>query len=378
MTKLTKSLFIHALLISLSLRLGLQVLAGLAIKFIPFKGSFPYWDLFLAPKGPNWLWLWASFDGAHYISIAQEGYLYGLTQAYFPLYPILIRWLTFLTKNQLISGVIIAHLAFIGFIYYFIKLGRLDYSTKTIRWALLILLLFPTSFFFFSLYTESLFLLLTALSLYLARTKRFIPAALIVGLASATRLVGIFLLPAILWEYYQVHKKPGWFNLAKLTVLASSGLVAYLLYLQRRFHDFLIFVTAQPGFGAGRQVDTIVMLYQVVYRYIKMFLGVNVQNDIYLVLVFEFVISMAFLGLIIYALIKKFRPSYLLFFIPAFLLPTFTGSFASMPRYVLAGFPLFYLLASIKSKPVKIITLIFSTLLLTWAFIRFSRGYWIS
>jgi len=49
-----------------------------------------------------------------------------------------------------------------------------------------------------------------------------------------------------------------------------------------------------------------------------------------------------------------------------------------MPRYVLAGFPLFYLLASIKSKPIKITALIVSALLLTWAFIRFSRGYWIS
>jgi len=372
------NLFNFGLSLALIVRFYLQLLAGLAIKFIPFKGSFPYWDLFLAPKGPNWLWLWASFDGAHYIAIAQEGYLYGLTQVYFPLYPLLIRWLTLLTKNQLVSGIIIAHLALIGFIYYFIKLGRLDYSVKTIRWALLILLLFPTSFFFFSLYTESLFLFFVALSLYLARTKRFIPAALIAGLASATRLVGIFLLPAILWEYYQVHKKPAWFSLAKLTVLASSGLLAYLLFLQRQFHNFLIFITAQPGFGAGRQVDTIVMLYQVIFRYIKMFFGVSPQNDIYLVLVFEFVISLAFLGLIIYALIKKFRVSYLLFFIPAFLLPTFTGSFASMPRYVLAGFPLFYLLASIKSKPIKIIALIFSGLLLTWAFIRFSRGYWIS
>ncbi|MDZ7586226.1 MAG: hypothetical protein U0946_00605 [Patescibacteria group bacterium] len=372
------NLFNFGLSLALIIRLYLQLLAGLAVKFIPFKASFPYWDFFLAPKGPIWLWLWGGFDGVHYIAIAQEGYLYGLTQAYFPLFPLLIRALTFITKNQLVSGLIIAHLALIGFIYYFIKLGRLDYPVKTIRWALLILLLFPTSFFFFSLYTESLFLFLVALSLYLARTKRFIPAALIAGLASATRLVGIFLLPAILWEYYQVHKKPNWFNLAQLTILASSGLFSYLIYLQRKFHDFLIFVSAQPGFGAGRQVDTIVMIYQVVYRYLKMFFGVSVQNDIYLVLIFEFVISLAFLGLIIYALIKKFRLSYLLFFIPAFLLPTFTGSFASMPRYVLAGFPLFYLLASFKSKNAKIIWLVVSGLLLTWAFIRFSRGYWIS
>lgn len=372
------SLLTFGLSLAVIVRIYLQLITSLALKFVPFKGSFPYWDIFLNTKGPDWLWLWGNFDGAHYISIAQEGYLYGLTQVFFPLYPNLIRLFTFLIHNQLWSGLIISHLCLAGFIYFFIKLAQLDYSDKIIRWALLFLLLFPTSFFFFSVYTESLFLFLTALSLYLARTKRFTAAGLVVGLASATRLIGIFLLPAILWEYYQVHRKPRLFSLIKISVLAASGLLTYLFYLHYRFHNFLIFITAQPGFGAGRQVDTLVMLYQVIFRYIKMFFGVSLQNDIYPVLVFEFSISVIFLGLIIYALIKKFQPSYLLFFIPSFLLPTFTGSFASMPRYVLAGFPLFCLLAGIKSKPVKVMILIISALLLTWTFIRFSRGFWIS
>ncbi|MCX6816743.1 MAG: mannosyltransferase family protein [Candidatus Beckwithbacteria bacterium] len=371
-------LFVQALGLALIVRLFLQLVAGLAIKFVPFKGSFPYWDLFLQPKGPDWLWLWGNFDGVHYLSIAQEGYLYGLTQVFFPLYPNLIKFLSLLTHNHLLSGLIISHLSLIGFIYYFIKLGRLDYSVKTLRWSLLLLLLFPASFFFFSVYTESLFLFLVALCLYSARTRRFIPAAIIAGLASATRLVGIFLLPLILWEYYQVNKKNHLLALFKISFLSASGLLLYLAYLQHRFHNFLIFVTAQPGFGSGRQVDTFVMIYQVIFRYLKMFFGVSPQNEIYPVLVFEFLISLIFLVLIISALLKKFRTSYLLFLIPAYLLPTLTGSFASMPRYVLTAFPLFYFVAATKSKLVKILWLIASVLLLSWAFIRFSRGYWIS
>lgn len=371
-------LFKFGLILALVVRLFLQLVAGLALKLVPFKASFPYWDLFLNTKGPAWLWLWGNFDGAHYISIAQEGYLYGLTQVFFPLYPNLIKLLSLITHNQLWSGLIISHLSLVGFIYYFIKLGRLDYSIKTIRWALLLLLLFPAGFFFFSLYTESLFLFLSALSLYLARTKQFTKAAIITGLASATRLVGIFLLPALLWEYYQVHKTPRLFNMVKLIFISVFGLLTYLLYLQLRFHNFLIFVTAQPGFGAGRQVNSLVMIYQVIFRYFKMFFGVSPANDIYPVLIFEFSLSLIFLSLIIYALFKKFRPSYLLFIIPSFLLPTLTGTFASMPRYVLTGFPLFYLLSSLKNKKAKIIWLVISVLLLIWAFIRFSRGYWIS
>ncbi|MEK7513685.1 MAG: mannosyltransferase family protein, partial [Patescibacteria group bacterium] len=318
-------LFKTGLILALVVRLYLQLIAVLALKFIPFKASFPYSDFFLSPKGPDWLWLWGNFDGVHYISIAIEGYLFGLTQAFFPFYPLLIRWLSLITHNQLWSGLIISHFCFIGFLYYFIRLGRLDYPAKTVSWAVLLLILFPTSWFFFSVYTESLFLLLAALSLYLARTRRFTAAVLLAGIASGTRLVGIFLLPAILWEYFQAVKKPKIHTLALLSLTGISGFLLYLNFLQQKFNNFFIFITAQPGFGSGRQVDTIVMIYQVVFRYLKMFFGVSPVNDIFPVLVFEFSISLLFLGLIIYAFIKKVRLSYLIFFIPAFLLPTFTG-----------------------------------------------------
>jgi len=201
------SLFQKVLLIGLSLRVFFQALAFLAIKFIPFKASFPYWESILADKAPAWLWFWGNFDGVHYLNIVDAGYKYGLTQAFFPLYPIIIKLVNLIISNSLISALIISHISFIGFIYYFIKLGLLDFSKKTIFWASLLLLLFPTSFFFFGVYTESLFLLLVAASFFLMQKKKFFKASVLAGLASATRFVGIFLIPAILWDYYQNQKK---------------------------------------------------------------------------------------------------------------------------------------------------------------------------
>lgn len=366
----------------IALRVYLQVLAFTALKLVPFKASFPYWETVLAKLGPNWLWLWGNFDGAHYIKLAQLGYHEAFTQAFFPLYPILIRFVNLLTHNGLTSGLIISHLAVIGFVYFFIKLGRLDFPQKNINWSLAFLILFPTSFFLFSVYTESLFLFLSILSFYLARQKRFFLSALIVGLASATRLVGIFLLPAILWEYWQSKPKSSLktklSSYLSIIILSSFGLLLYLNFLRTRFGDLMIFVTSQPDFGAGRQVDKLVMIYQVIWRYLKMFTSVNIHNDIYPVLVFEFGLSAVFLGLIIYAFIKKLRLSYLIFISLCFLLPTLTGTFLSMPRFLLTSFPLFYLLGSIKNKYLKTILLTISLALLTWAFLRFSRGYWLS
>lgn len=359
-------------------RVYLQLLAGLALKYIPFKPSFPYWESILQKLGPAWLWLWGNFDGAHYIKISQFGYREAFTQAFFPIYPFLIKVVSYLTQNSLASGLLISHLSFIGFIYFFIKLGRLDYSKKTLQWAVLLFLLFPTSFYLFSVYSESLFLFLTVLVFYLSRKKKFLLAAIIAGIASATRLVGIFLLPVILWEYWQVNKKKNYFHLAGLSLFSASGLLLYLNFLSKRFSDKFIFINSQPGFGAGRQVNKLILIYQVAFRYIKMLFTVSPQNDIYFVVLFEFLLSISFLGLIIWAALKKFRPSYLLFIIPAYLLPTLTGTFLSMPRFLLTAFPLFYLLGNLKNTKLKALIAIISTLLLSWAFLRFSRGYWLA
>lgn len=364
------------LLIALIIRLSLQLVAGAAIRYLPFQPSYPHWDIALITQGPEWLWFWGGFDGVHYLNIAEKGYEYGLTQAFFPFYPLLIKWLN-VFDNRLITALVISHLSFAGFLYFFVKLGRLDFKIKTIQWSWILFLLFPASFFLFSVYTESLFLLLTAGCFYLARRRHWLAAAALAGLASGTRLVGIFLLPAILWEYYKV-KKPKLLPLAGYSLIASSGLLLYLNYLQRRFGDFLIFVHSQPGFGAGRQVDALVLPYQVVARYAKMLISVSPSNDIYPVLVFELVVSLALIGLVVWAFIKKLRLSYLVFMIPALLLPTLTGTFASMPRYGLIAFPLFYLLGDLKNKPLKIILAVVFGLTLIWALVRFSRGLWLA
>ena len=365
------------LLIALIIRVALQLIAAAAIAYLPFRPTYPHWDIALVNQGPEWLWFWGGFDGVHYLNIAEKGYEYGLTQAFFPLYPLLIKWLN-VFDNRLTTALIISHLSFAGFLYFFVKLGRLDFKKNTIKWAGILLLLFPASFFLFGVYTESLFLFLTAACFYLARRKQWLKAAIVAGLASGTRLVGIFLVPVVLWEYWRTHKKSSALVMGVYGLISGSGLLLYLNFLQRRFNDWLIFIHSQPGFGAGRQVDALVLPYQVIARYFKMLWSVSPGNDIYPVLVFEFLATLFFVFLIVYALWKKLRPSYLLFIIPALLLPTLTGTFASMPRYGLIAFPLFYLLGDLKKKSVKIILAVGFGLTLVWALVRFSRGLWLS
>ena len=76
---------------------------------------------------------------------------------FFPLYPNLIRNLASTFKNPVISGVLISNLSFLISLIFLARLIRLDYDVNTTKFAIIALLLFPTSFYFGSVYTEGLF-----------------------------------------------------------------------------------------------------------------------------------------------------------------------------------------------------------------------------
>jgi len=93
----------------------------------------------------------------------------------------------------------------------------------------------------------------------------------------------------------------------------------------------------------------------------------------------EFLAGALFLGLILYGL-NKLRLSYIVYTALSFFLPTFTGTFSSMPRYVLVLFPLFALLATLLEKAPRVVFksyLAVSAILAAITIALFTRGYFI-
>ena len=164
-------------------------------------------------------------------------------------------------------------------------------------------------------------------------------------------------------------------------LLSSWGLVLYSLELKRKHNDYFYYASVQAKFGAQRTTRRIILLYQVFWRYLRMIFTVEVGNLIYFNVWLEFLIAILFAVLIIYALVKnKIRGSYLVFSILAFVLPTLTGTFSSLPRYVLVLFPLFWLMGRLSVKRpglTKLILFVF-TALQAVCIILFTRGYWVS
>ena len=80
---------------------------------------------------------------------------------------------------------------------------------------------------------------------------------------------------------------------------------------------------------------------------------------------------------------KSFAPnsrlSLAIFNLLAYLVPTFSGSFTSLPRYVLVCFPSFVVIAVIlKNHPrLRFAVYLTSVISLAYFWMKFSQGYWV-
>jgi Gpi18-like mannosyltransferase len=345
--------------------------------FTPVTSSFSWINIFN---------MWANFDGMHYLELAHYGYGSTHTQflyVFFPLYPYLIT--NFIPENLLAGGLLISHLALIISFYYLYLLVKLDHTKKTALTTLVLILIFPVSFFFGAVYTESLFFLFVVLTFYSARKNHFIFASVFALLASITRFTGIFLWPALVVEIYLLNHKQIKQTLLDARIILVSlipplGLLSYLKFQYLKTGDPLYFINVQPDFGAERVVDKFIFIHQVFYRYLKMLIFVDHTNPLFFTVLLEFIIGLGFLALILISL-KKTRVSYAVFALFSFFLPTLTGTFSSLPRYVLVLFPAFIVAAIYFNKlPYKwqVFCVTILTIFSLVSVCLFTRGYFIA
>lgn len=369
--------------------LGWKIYLFLVLLFAIQNVNLGYSDRFLGGGPINYqlapeVFSWANFDGEHYLSISIHGYKF-LEQAFFPVYPMLMSFFAkpFATDSfslllfSTISGSLISNFAFFLALLFLWELIRIDFSKKIAFLTIILLLVFPTSFYFGAVYNESLFLLLAVTSFYFARKRSWFFAGVFGAISSATRIFGLIIFPSLLLE--------AWRQKAKISVFLwiffiPSGLLIYMLYQWVAFGDPLLYYKLQKIVGEQHQ-SGLTLLPQVYFRYIKMIMTVDPQNPIYQTVLLEFFVGILFFILPIYGYFKKVKLSYLLYAMVGFLLPTIQGSFSSVPRYVIVFFPAFLAAAlwmNDRPKILKLIILTFSAVLLFIETALFLRGYWVA
>ena len=285
---------------------------------------------------------WRCADSQHYLNIAREWYLSEgsvdrlVELVFFPGYPLAVRFISLLVKNELYAGLIVSGVCFAlsGTMLY--RLARLDCPHDEAVRAVKYLCLLPGSVFFAAPMSESLFLLLSLLCIYLARTGKWTLGCIFGALSSFTRSLGGLLLVPLCMELFHMAAKGERRSLtlrrACSMLIVPLGTAAYLLINYRVSGDALRFMQYQhnhwgQGFGwffstASYQLENAL---SGAYS-ITTVLGLWLPN---LVCSFGSLIIMT-------AGAKRLRPSYTAHFIAYFFVAIGATWLLSAPRYLAA------------------------------------------
>jgi hypothetical protein len=190
--------FLYCLRVYLIARAALFAVGLLAMGLVPTlaQGSVPGWPGPAARAGwHNAITAWERADALWYLRIASDGYRTDDgSAAFFPLYPLVVRAVGFVTGGHwLLAAYLVSNLALLAALVLLFKLTELEHGPQRARRVVVLACLFPTSFFLFAPYTESLFLALSVGCFYLARRGRWAAAAPVGIAAALTRSPGLLL-----------------------------------------------------------------------------------------------------------------------------------------------------------------------------------------
>ena len=318
------------------------------------------------------------WDGSSYTFIAQNGYVTTGVEKYFivfpPLFPIIVKILSNFISPSL-SGLILSNTLFIAGGIMFYKLLRIDYSKKLASWAVILLAIFPTSYFFSVSYPESLFLLLFALTYYFARKDSFFLASFFAGLTTLTKPFGILLFVPIAMEFVKTKNRSYQKALPILLFFIASTsiylLTNYVVY--KNIFAFKVFLKE------NWQKDFAPFWKGIISSWKRGITSQDSSTYKYIVGYSEAFASTAAWLLTGLSFLKKLniRLSYSVYLLLGVIMFTSTSFILSSPRYLLSLPPFFIVLAIlINKKPLKIVWSIASILLLFYFSITFAQGRW--
>jgi hypothetical protein len=324
------------------LRVAMFVIGVVGVALFP---PFRHVDT-LDPGWQNAFTAWERFDALWFLQIAEKGYrLRDGSAAFFPLYPLAIRGLSFaLWGHPLAAATIVSNAAFWGglVVTYFLTTSEL--SERAARTTVLLMCVFPTAHFFLMPYSESLFLLLSVTAFWGARRRRWAIAGTAGALAALTRSIGIVIAPALVIEalHQRVERRgPAWpgFLAAAAT---CCGLLAYLGFWWLRAGEWLAPLTFQANWERSFSWPWATLSDGTAdaFGYLD-----ELNGGYWLI---DWLIVIPMLVASVYALVRL-RPAYGVYLWSALLIPltfVFPGRpLMSMPRFVLPLFPAFWGLA---------------------------------
>jgi hypothetical protein len=299
------------------------------------------------------------WDSGYYLKIAKDGYASdGPERAFFPLFPLLIHLFSGASGLSLLwSGFIISILCLTCAALLLYQWVQIDYGPEIGLWSVVALCVFPLSFFFSSLYAESLFLTVSLAAIYFARRGQFVLSGFAIALAGATRLPAFLLAIPYILEFWVQHdfsaKRSLQFGLGGL--VAPLGMAGYFVYLGHQVGDANIH-SMYGSIQSGTFDRTIAYPWVTVMDGLRAALwGTNINSDWFSRFTAWHDLSYAVLGMALAVWsVYHFRLSLSAFMIASMIFlftnhGPFGYAFFSMPRYIAALFPIYPTLALLTS-----------------------------
>jgi hypothetical protein len=191
----------------------------------------------------------SQWDARWFLQISLHGYEeVPQAAAFFPVYPALVHALAWVTGSELVAGVLISLAGGAVAAWVLAQIARSVLGARGANDAVLYFALYPVAFVLTSLYSEGLFLALASGAFLAAMRGRPLLAGVLGGFATGTRLVGLALLPALAILLWRGRDPRSLARLAPLLLLpAAVGL--YALYLDSTIGDPWAFTSAQADWN---------------------------------------------------------------------------------------------------------------------------------
>lgn len=233
----------------------------------------------------NIMEIYSYFDNEWYIDIAKNGYS-DISVVFFPMIPLIIRYFGII--GCVIINLITSYLA-----------GLLIYKLSNLKGSIL-WFFSPIAIFSILLYTESIFIFLTILTLYLYKNKKYLLAGITLGLSVLTRNMGsmLFFSIFIYMFYYFIKKKIKFKDILIMYIPATIISLIYPIYLQVKFNNWHIFVDSQYTYWDRISGN----IFSIISDDINfMITSTNFFDKFYII------VNFIFLGLMIYFIYKDIR-----------------------------------------------------------------------
>ncbi len=281
-----------------------------------------------------------AWDAAWYERIASLGYARAGRQSlrFFPLYPLLGRYLSFLPGLGVkVALLLVANLcSFAALLLLHRLVGREHLGKGTDTRSLWVLSLWPAAFVLVMGYSEGLLLLLSLAAFYLWRSDHPLWAVLPAFLAGLARPVGLLLVVPALVEAVRWHRAgrrgrshpASW---AAAILAAPAGTATYLGWVAERYGDFFLPFSLQTSpRRRGLAADPFVTLYD---DGRDLLAGHHLGTALHA----PFLVAFVLLALYLFA---RLPASYCWYTAATLIVAATAPNLASLERYGLACFPL--------------------------------------